>query len=195
MILYVTRHGETDFNVEKRYTGSTDIPLNAKGLQQAEELASKLSGITFDVIVSSPLLRARQTAEIIRKSVDAPMVIIEEFAEVCTGVYEGLTREEAQAQHPQVWARLAEIYATTGSRPLDDGPTGAETLMQFDARIAGGLAKLKAAYAESKVLLVCHGFSARVINRQLSGLSFKDMDEFILGNCEIVEYKVVPIGL
>ena len=188
MILYVTRHGETDFNVEKRYTGSTDIPLNAKGLRQAEELANRLSDIKFDVIVSSHLLRARQTAEIIRKSVESPMVIMEEFAEVNIGVYEGLTREEAQAQYPEIWARQAEIYATTGARPIDDAPTGGETLRQFDARITGGLAKLKAMYAESKVLLVCHGFVARVINRQLMGLSFSDMDTFTLGNCEVVEY-------
>ena len=192
MKLYVTRHGETDFNVEGRYTGSTDIPLNAKGLHQAEELASKLSDIKFDVIISSQLLRAKQTAEIIHKTIDAPIVIIEEFAEVNIGVYEGLTREEAQVQHPEIWARQAEIYATTGSRPIDDAPTGGETLRQFDARIARGLAKLKAAYAGNQVLLVCHGFTSRVINRQLAGLSFNDMDTFVLGNCEVVEYEIAP---
>ena len=48
MILYVTRHGETDYNVQKRYTGSTDIPLNIKGVQQAEELANKLSRIFME---------------------------------------------------------------------------------------------------------------------------------------------------
>ena len=190
MLLYVTRHGETDFNVQNRYTGSTDIPLNAKGLRQAEELANKLSDIKFDVMVSSPLLRARQTAEIIRKSVAVPMVIIDEFVEVNIGVYEGLTREEAQAQHPEIWARQAEVYATTGTRPIDDAPTGGETLRQFDARIARGLARLKAAYAGSKVLLVCNDYTARVLNRQLAGLSFKDMDTFTLGNCEVVKYEV-----
>ena len=48
MILYVTRHGETDYNVQNRYTGSTDIPLNIKGVQQAEELANKLSRIFME---------------------------------------------------------------------------------------------------------------------------------------------------
>ena len=190
MLLYVTRHGETDFNVEKRYTGSTDIPLNDKGLQQAKELASKVSDIRFDVIVSSPLLRARQTAEVIHNSSGVPVVVIDEFAEISAGVYEGLTREEAQAKYPEVWARLAEIWVKMGWRPLDDAPTGGETLRQFDARIAAGLAKLKAEYPESKVLLVCHAFAARTINRQVTGLSFDDMDTFTLGNCEIVEYSL-----
>ena len=190
MMLYVTRHGETDFNVEIRYTGSTDIPLNSKGFSQAEELANKLSAIEFDVIISSPLLRARQTAEIISKSSGIPIVIINEFAEVSVGVYEGLTRDEVQQQYPEIWARLAEAWAKTGARPLDDAPTGGETLRQFDARIAAGLTKLKAEYAGRKVLLVCHGFTSRVINRQLTRLSFSEMDGFTLGNCEVVEYEI-----
>ena len=190
MLLYVTRHGETDFNVEKRYTGSTDIPLNTRGFQQAEELANKLSAINFDIIVSSPLLRAKQTAEIIHKSFGVPIIIMDEFMEINVGVYEGLTKEEAQVQYPEVWAKLAEIWSKLGSRPLDDAPTGGETLRQVDARIAAGLAKLKKEHTESKVLLVCHAFAARTINRQITGLSFADMDSFTLGNCEIIEYRI-----
>jgi probable phosphoglycerate mutase len=198
MVLYVTRHGETDFNVQKRYTGSTDIPLNMKGVEQAEELANKLSSVNikFDVIISSPLLRAKQTAEIIHKSIhkscDVPLMIIEEFAEINVGVYEGLTREEAQMQYPETWARLADIFKKSGSRPLDDAPAGGETFRQFDARVAAGLTRLKTEYAENKngVLLVCHGGTARMINRQLRELSFKEMDAFVMGNCEIEEYTV-----
>ena len=190
MLLYVARHGETDFNAEKRYTGSTDIPLNSKGLMQAKELADKLSAIKFDIIVSSPLLRAKQTAEIIQNSINAPIAIIDEFSEINVGVYEGLTREEAQEKYPDVWAKLAKIYVKTGARPIDDAPTSGETLRQFDFRIATGLAKLKAAYPERKVLLVCHAFTARTINRQLKGLSFADMDTFTLENCEIADYEL-----
>jgi probable phosphoglycerate mutase len=190
MILYVTRHGETDYNVQKRYTGSTDIPLNTTGIRQAENLSNKLSDIKFDIIISSPLLRAKQTAEIINKSFNTPIVIMDEFSEINAGVYEGLTRAEAQMKYPEVWARLADFFRKSNSRPLDDAPTGGETVMQFDTRITAGLNKLKAEYAESRVLLVCHGFTARAVNRQLMELSFKDMDAFVLGNCEIAEYKI-----
>ena len=190
MLLYVTRHGETDYNVEKRYSGSTDVPLNSTGLSQAKELASKLSGISFDIIVSSPLLRAKQTAEIIQNSTHVPIFIMDDFSEICVGVYEGLTRAEAQKKYPDLWAKLAEIYAKTGSRPVDDAPTGGETLRQFGSRIASGLAKLKAEHPDGKVFLVCHAFTARTINRQLMGLSFADMDAFTLENCEIAEYEV-----
>lgn len=78
-----------------------------------------------------------------------------------------MTREEAQMQYPEVWARLADFFRKSGSRPIDDAPTGGETVKQIDARVAAGLTKLKAEYAESKLLLVCHGFTARTINRQL----------------------------
>jgi len=183
MIIYVTRHGETDYNVQKRYSGNIDVPLNANGLYQAKELTHKLASIEFDVIISSPLLRAKQTAEVIHKSFGVPMICMDDFKEINVGVYEGLTREEAQVQYPDLWARL-------GSRPPDDAPTGGETHRQVDTRIAVGIANLKAEYNKNKVLLVCHAFVARIINRQLMGLSFEDMHTFTLGNCEIVKYTV-----
>jgi probable phosphoglycerate mutase len=181
--LYVTRHGETDYNVQKRYAGSTNIPLNANGLRQAEKLAHDLSSVKFDVIVSSPLLRARQTAETIQKLCDVPIIIINEFTEINMGVYEGLTREEAHAQYPDIWAKLSFDR-------LDDAPTGGETYRQVDTRVSIGITKIKDKYSKSKVLLVCHAFTARIINRQLSGLSFEDMHTFMLGNCEIAEYTL-----
>ncbi len=63
MELYVTRHGETEYNWQQRYTGNTDVPLNHTGKEQAEVLADILATIKFDIIVSSPLVRAIETAE------------------------------------------------------------------------------------------------------------------------------------
>jgi len=183
MILYVTRHGETDYNARKRYTGSIDAPLNATGIKQAEKLAHSLSGVEFEVIVSSPLMRAKQTAEAISRLHGIPIFIIDEFAEISLGVYEGLTREEAQSQYPDIWAKLSD-------RPSNIAPIGGETHIQFDARIAIGLEKLRKSHDSKNVLLVCHAFTARIINRQLIGLSFEEMDAFTLGNCEIEKYEL-----
>ena len=188
MLLYVTRHGETDYNIEKRYTGSTDIPLNSKGLLQAHKLAVNLSSVPFDIIISSPLLRTKQTAEIINKSFDVPIVIMNEFSEINVGIYEGLTKEEAQDKYPETWEKIAKIYRDSGVRPIDYAPANGETLRQFDSRIANGLNKLKSDYIDKKILLVCHAFTAKIINRQIKNLSFVDMDTFTLGNCEFVEY-------
>ena len=62
MTLYLTRHGETEYNILGRYCGSTDVSLNETGIAQAHELAKNLHGKTFDAVISSPMLRARQTA-------------------------------------------------------------------------------------------------------------------------------------
>lgn len=184
MILYVVRHGETQFNVEKRYAGQTDVPLNERGIEQAKGLAKKLEKEPFDVIVTSSLLRARMTAEQMAEyHKEIPFVIMNEFREVCVGVYEGLTREEVQERYPELWTRNC-------TRQLDDAPTGGETTRQVDARVAKGLAILKEKYPEKRVLLVCHGFVSRVINRQLRGLSFEKMHEFSLGNCEVIQYEL-----
>jgi len=184
MILYVVRHGETQFNVEKRYAGQTDVPLNERGIEQAKELAKKLAEEPFDLIVTSPLQRARVTAEqICAYHKEIPLIEMDEFREVCVGVYEGLTGAEAQERYPDLWARKC-------TRQLDDAPTGGETTRQVDIRVAKGLAILKEKYPEKRVLLVCHGFVSRAINRQMRGLSFDEMHEFSLGNCEVVAYEV-----
>lgn len=66
-MIYFVRHGKTDWNFKGIYQGQTDIELNSIGINQAKELLSKLEGIKFDVVISSPLKRAYQTAEIIHK--------------------------------------------------------------------------------------------------------------------------------
>ena len=184
MMIYVVRHGETQFNAEKRYTGQTDVPLNERGIEQAKELAKILAGESFDIIVTSPLLRARMTTErIMEYRQEVPLVVMEEFKEVCVGVYEGLTRLEVQERYPNLWVRNC-------TRQLDDAPTSGETTRQCDIRVAEGIEKLKEKYPDKKVLIVCHGFVSRVINRQLKELSFEEMHDFSLGNCEVVHDEV-----
>lgn len=183
MELYVVRHGETDFNVQDKYGGSMDILLNDNGLHQAERLVEELVGIPFDVIVTSPLLRARQTTEVIKKVINAPVIVVTQFAERNLGVFEGLTQEEVKALYP-------DLYERKCTRQLDDAPTGGETIRQFNNRITSALEKLKADYPDKKVLLVCHGFVSRMINRYYKNLSYDEMYGFMLGNCEAAYYKV-----
>lgn len=183
MDLLVVRHGQTNYNVQGRYAGSIDIPLNSSGLLQAEQLAKRLMGNSFDLIVSSPLIRARQTAEVINRAFHVPLIICDQFAERNVGVYEGLTREEAKLQYP-------DLYARECTRQPDDAPTGGETIRQFDMRITSALENLQASYPESKILVVCHGFAARIINRYYKKLSFDEMHNFTLGNCEIARYTL-----
>ena len=90
MDIYLIRHGETDWNRMKKLQGTTDIPLNAYGIELAEKTAEGLKDVPFDRIYTSPLIRARKTAEIIRR--DRPIEIIETdgLKEISFGDYEGL---------------------------------------------------------------------------------------------------------
>ncbi|MBE5802416.1 MAG: histidine phosphatase family protein [Clostridiales bacterium] len=184
MKLFITRHGETDFNVQRRYAGQADVPLNETGVCQARELAEVLATESFDVIITSPLTRARQTAEAVRQyHPETPLAVMPEFAERHLGVYEGLTGQEAQQCYPDLWAR----YCT---RQTDDAPTGGETVRQCDDRVAAGLAKLRATCGDKQVLLICHGFVSKAIHRQLGGLSYEEMYAFNLANCQVAVYDL-----
>jgi len=181
MLLYVTRHGETEYNVLGRYCGSTDIPLNDIGIAQAHELSERLQGMRFDVIVSSPMLRARQTADIVCAAINMPYTVYEQFTERNMGVYEGLTREEARERFPDLWNRQC-------TSKIDDAPDGGETLTQACGRIDGGLNMLRQDYQGKSILLICHGFAARAVHRYCRNLTFEEMASFVLGNCDVVNY-------
>lgn len=183
MILYVTRHGETDYNVSGRYCGSTDIPLNETGIRQAYELTKRLRGMKFDAVISSPMLRAQQTADIVCASLDMQYNTYDQFAERNMGVYEGLTRDEARERYPDLWNRQC-------TRKPDDAPDGGETLREACGRIDGGMERLIQEYNGKTALLICHGFAARAVHRFCLGLSFDEMAGFVLGNCEVINYTL-----
>ena len=186
MVLYVTRHGETDYNVLGRYCGCTDTALNDTGIKQAHDLARRLQGITFDAVVSSSMLRARQTSDIVCTSLNMRYASCGQFVERNLGVYEGLTKDEAKERYPLLWDRHCTNKA-------DDAPDGGETLRQACSRIDEGIMKLRRDYEGKTILLVCHGFVSRAINRYCRDLSFEEMASFSLGNCEVVNYALGAI--
>ncbi len=91
MDIYLIRHGETDYNRGKRLQGVTDIPLNQRGIDLAEKTAAGLRDISFDKIFTSPLIRARKTAEIIRGERPIEIIPTDGLKEISFGDYEGLT--------------------------------------------------------------------------------------------------------
>lgn len=94
MRLYFLRHGETDWNKERRMQGTIDIPLNEKGRRIAELTAKELSKIPFDLIISSPLSRAVETARIVTGHADIPLRIDVRLRELSWGEWEGLTQDD-----------------------------------------------------------------------------------------------------
>ena len=93
MDIYLIRHGETDWNKTKRLQGVTDIPLNACGIELAEKTAEGLKEVPFDRVYTSPLIRAKKTAEIIRGDRPIELVVTDGLKEISFGEYEGLCHE------------------------------------------------------------------------------------------------------
>ena len=91
-MLYVVRHGETEWNAINKVLGRTDIPLNDKGLKQAHEIAESLKDVKIDIFLCSPLCRARQTADVISDETGIPYRIDERLIEQDFGCFEGVDR-------------------------------------------------------------------------------------------------------
>ncbi len=114
------RHGESIGNAEDRFQGQADFPLTGKGCDQAKALAGRwlAEGVTFDRCISSPLLRARQTAEIITQALDVPLEFDPDWMEINNGLLAGLSDEEAAkiAPHPDFMTPYTRFGKTGESR-------------------------------------------------------------------------------
>ena len=108
MKIYLIRHGETQWNLEERVQGKTDVPLNESGLRQAEYLREAVKDIPFDTIYASPLVRAYSTAEVVAESHGLPITVLPDLAEVGFGKWEGKTIPEIISRDPGKFERWKE---------------------------------------------------------------------------------------
>jgi probable phosphoglycerate mutase len=146
------RHGQTDWNRDDRLQGSSDIPLNDTGRAQAHEAAALLRDGGWDAIVSSPLSRARETAEIIAADLGIELgPSYPAFVERDYGINEGGSSSEIVARHP------------------DRDYPGAESLASVVARGKAGLEQVAADFGERDTIIVCHGTIIRYTLAALAG--------------------------
>jgi len=119
--ILLARHGETEWNALGRLQGHTDVPLNEVGRAQARALAESVAGARIAAIVTSDLARARETGEIVAAVLGLGAPVIEPaLRERRFGVFEGLTRDECAARHPEAWQAWQERrLAPPGGEPLE----------------------------------------------------------------------------
>lgn len=164
-VLYYIRHGQTDWNAQRRFQGRREVPLNALGIKQATANGVKLSSLLADPerfdYVASPLGRARQTMELIRRQLGlAPeaYALDDRLVESSYGEWEGKSAEEIEAEFPQRWAqRSAERW--------DFAPPGGESLAMTRKRIAPFIDGLS-----RDTIIVAHGAVGRAWRRHVLGL-------------------------
>lgn len=167
--VFFIRHGQTDWNAETRYQGITDTTLSELGIQQAHDNAALLRSLLREqgidhgklTLMSSPLLRAKQTAEIIGQSLSPKLAPVEnrKYRELSMGRWEGLTSHEVKERH----------YEERKSRKLDRWafkPLGGESMAERCATIENALSELP-----SNTVLVTHCVVLRIICHLLGGLS------------------------
>lgn len=154
MIIALARHGETDYNVAHRFQGQTAVPLNARGIEQAHELAAEAARHEWAALYCSPVLRARQTAEIVAARIGLSPVEDPRFMETDTGDWTDLTHDEVRARDPDGF----EHYLHADE---DFGFPGGETLRQQLDRVVAGLVDVTQAGA-LPALVVCHRGVMRV---------------------------------
>ena len=146
--LLLLRHGETPLSVQRRFSGRGDPELTERGLAQARAAAARLSTYDVTAVVSSPLRRARQTAQAVSDAVGAEVVVEDGLAETDFGEWEGQTFAEIQRAWP------AEMSAWLASP--DVGPPGGESFTQTFARVRTARDKLLAGYPGGTVIVVSH---------------------------------------
>ncbi len=180
MRIYLTRHGQTDYNAGDRMQGQIDIPLNQTGIEQARATREKVKDVTFDAVYSSTLGRAITTASIIGNIEPEKIIKDERILEAAYGRYEGVGYYKVGLPMASYWA-FPEIFPA---------PPGVETIPEMIRRTSSFLSELEKKDYEN-VLVVCHGGIIRVIRGYLEdarrGFIWRPRPK----NCEIFVYESV----
>lgn len=179
MKFYFVRHGQTDWNfAEKIQGGLSEIPLNETGVQQAYDLKNKLENISIDLAIISPMLRAKQTAEIIINKRNIQVKIDERLRERKLGEIEG--KQITQKEENEMWDyKLNKEYI------------GGENIIQFDKRVIEFIEEIKKIYKDKVILIVAHGGVGKIFKKYLTGNSnIENLDKYSLKNCEIIEAEI-----
>jgi broad specificity phosphatase PhoE len=180
--LLLVRHGETEWNAQRRYMGQSNVPLSALGRRQAELLGERLDGQKIDAVYASDLERAWETAQIIAEKKELFVASEPRLRELKFGVLEGLTFDEAQVQYPEMIAAWLKSF--------NQPPEGGETITLFNARIISVLDELKQKHDDQVLLLVGHGGSLSEILRVALGISQEKRTYFEMENASLSEVLI-----
>jgi broad specificity phosphatase PhoE len=179
MHLLLIRHGETDWNSAGRIQGHTDIPLNARGIEQAEKLAARLANEKVNAVYTSPLVRARVTADLIAQKLGIAAIPDDRLKEKYLGDFEGITGAEFEQQHGEIyraWRESAVHY------PLP----GEETLAALQERVRAFLDYVRGEHPHgTQIVIVSHGGTLSMFIATLIGLDIHARFPFWFDNASI----------
>ena len=156
-VIYLTRHGQTLWNIEKRLQGRGNSPLTEEGIERAKELRDRIKDIHIDVIYSSPIERALTTANIIKGDKSIEVITDDGLMEMCFGDYEGKITDEVMKENPN-W----DISLIMKGNTELTAPNG-ENLAEVRDRVARSMNKIIEENRGKTILIVAHGITLKAI--------------------------------
>jgi len=185
--LCIVRHGETDWNVEKRIQGHTDIPLNETGHAQALAMAFNAAHHRFAAIYSSDLARAMETAAYIAAREEHVVRPSPKLRERHYGIFQGITAQEALGLYPQAHARYI-------ARDPDYDFESGEDMHAFAARVMDGFRSIIRHHEGQTVLAVSHSGALDILYRKATGRPLHTPRDFKIPNCGLNWFVVDAHG-
>jgi broad specificity phosphatase PhoE len=162
--IILARHGETDWNRERRWLGLTDLPLNERGREQARALAERVEAVPFSAVYASDLRRAYETALVVAERKGLAVTPMRELREVDVGSWTGLSQEEVKERFPDAYTH---VRARTGR-----GWEGGETYAEMGRRVLEAMRSIAREYPGDAVLVVTHSGPIRTVRAHALGLDF-----------------------
>ena len=162
--LCLVRHGQTDWNLEGRYQGQSDVPLNEGGRTQARAVAGQLRVACFAEIYTSDLKRAKETADIIARHLHLPVTLEPRLREINQGEWEGQLVEVIKNRYARLWEERVR-------NPVMIRPPGGEALQEVAVRVYAALNDVARLHPESPVLIVSHGLALATAICRVRGVS------------------------
>lgn len=182
--LILIRHGETEWNRERRIQGHLDSALTPEGIAQAEACAKRIADEPIDVVVASDLGRVRRTVELLLAGRNLPITYDPSLRERCFGIGEGLTYAEMDGEYPQIFAKTSHVDAEFA---LPEG----ETRAAFHARVNAAFDRLTTTHAGKRLLVVAHGGVLGTIYRRLKHPPIAISERVLIPN---VGYNRIALG-
>lgn len=185
MKLFLTRHGQTDWNIARRYQGHSDTALNQVGIRQAELLAQRLSRETIHAIYTSDLSRALDTAHTVHSLQETANAIITDkrWRELSFGDWEGMTYEEMSAHSPELFEAWMKDSLTIST------PNG-ETHRQLAERVQAAFDDIKSKHKDETVLIVGHSGSMQTLLSLTLGVDLSRYWQFRISQASLSELTV-----
>ena len=176
MKLYLLRHGETDYNIKKLIQGNLPIELNENGIGQVFNIKKQIEKLNIDLIISSPIKRAIQTAEIINKNLNVKIITDTRIAERIFN--------KAIGKNEKFYIDNLDLYWDLNKNYKDE--YNVESVLELLQRTNNFLQEIKNKYSDKNVLIISHGSPIAALVRNITGENVKETE---IKNCTLLEYK------